>query len=105
MNKEDFSNKEWTLEKKAETNIETVATVKARWLYHCERCNLDHNRKKTLNIEALLIRLKLRLQLAKEINEDKEKNKKTKEHKKNKNKRTKEKDQEYHQRSDSTGEI
>ena len=74
VNKEDFSNEEWTLESASESQSIKTTIAKARWLYHCERCNLDHNKRKRINIDTLLIRLKLRMQLVDEIKkEEKEK--------------------------------
>ena len=46
--------------KKERGKISTnVLIAKARWVFHCERCNVDHNRNKIIN-QAVILKMSQR---------------------------------------------
>jgi hypothetical protein len=51
---------EWNLNTDVEAST-AVVIAKARWIYHCERCKLKNNQRKTLDIDILIERLELAL--------------------------------------------
>jgi len=41
--------------KEERSNISTTILIaKARWVFHCERCNVDHHKKKRINHQTAL---------------------------------------------------
>ena len=44
IEEEDFTKEQWTLNDKSNQNTTNILIAKARWIYHCERCNVDHNK-------------------------------------------------------------
>jgi len=51
--KETITNEEWMLQKSIDTASDTVI-AKARWVYHCERCKIDHKSRRRINNNILL---------------------------------------------------
>jgi hypothetical protein len=59
---------DWIL--KADKNIgafKAVVIAKARWIYHKERCIMDHNRRRKLDYDVLLNRLGIRIRNARHL--------------------------------------
>jgi len=52
--KEDFTKEEWMLQKEPSKTATTILIAKARWIFHCERCNVDHRKKKRINHKTAL---------------------------------------------------
>ena len=64
VDKTDFIKQEWNLEKESATEHTTIIIAKARWALHCERCNIDHNRKKIFHQKIVLKRTQSRMDIA-----------------------------------------
>ena len=62
LGKEDFTREEWMLETPQHLEA-TLLIAKARWAFHCERCNIDHHRRTRLNLEVVLDRTQRRVQM------------------------------------------
>ena len=52
--KEDFTKEEWMLQKEPSKTATTILIAKSRWIFHCERCNVDHRKKKRINHKTAL---------------------------------------------------
>ena len=63
LGKEDFIYDEWILETTQGTEA-TLLIAKARWAFHCERCNIDQNRRNRLILEVFLAWIQRRIQMA-----------------------------------------
>ena len=61
--KEDFTKEEWMLKEEPDNISTTILIAKARWVFHCERCNVDHNRKKRINQAVILKRTQIRMEV------------------------------------------
>ena len=48
---------EWDLEADSMSRDKMIVIAKARWIYHCQRCLIDLKKKKTLDINLLLVRV------------------------------------------------
>ena len=60
--RKDFTQREWMLE--ATQPIEIMITIaKARWVFHCERCQIDHKRRRRFQLKVVLDRTQRRMQL------------------------------------------
>ena len=57
-----ISKEEWALETDVEETLK-VLIAKARWVYHCERCNIDHGKRKRMNLEIVMQRLDRRMKV------------------------------------------
>ena len=57
-----ISKEEWALEMDVEETLK-VLIAKARWVYHCERCNIDHGKRKRMNLEIVMQRLDRRMKV------------------------------------------
>ena len=64
--KTEISKEEWKLEEKGMTTELMTLIAKARWIYHCERCQIDLGRRRTVNLETLMNRLIFQMTLLKE---------------------------------------
>ena len=53
-------------EQDANTSV-NMLIAKARWVFHCERCNVDHNRNKRINHHIILQRAQQRMKLAETV--------------------------------------
>lgn len=60
----DFKREEWNLEHKSDAELNTILIAKACWIFYCERCTVDHNRRKRTNQQVILKRTQQRTQLA-----------------------------------------
>ena len=59
----DFTREEWTLKQERVKISTNILIAKARWVFHCERCNVDHNRKKRINQSVILKRTQRRMEV------------------------------------------
>ena len=69
-----FSKEEWALDKEMEEGVK-VLIAKARWIYHCERCKIDHGTRRRMNLEIVMQRLDRRMKIAEEAGEKAQKKK------------------------------
>ena len=74
------------LEESQEEHVQTTIIAKARRIYHCERCNIDHNRRKRIFISTLIAKLQKRMTPIYEIQQKQEERKKKRDGRKKKNK-------------------
>jgi len=65
----EITDKEWNLEISTKNIYSDIYIAKARWVFHCERCNVDHRRRKRVNITIILNRTKKRMKAAQKIME------------------------------------
>ena len=81
----EFTDEEWNLTKSTNT-ITDIYIAKARWALHCERCNVDHKKKKRVNTTVVLNRTRKRMKtvqhIIEETNNKKQKKRKKTEHRK-----------------------
>ena len=42
------------LQKEPSKTATTILIAKSRWIFHCERCNVDHRKKKRINHKTAL---------------------------------------------------
>ena len=59
----DFTREEWTLKQERGKISTSILIYKASWVFHCERCNVDHNRKKRINQAVILKRTQRRIEV------------------------------------------
>jgi hypothetical protein len=45
--------------------------VAARWIYHCERCKIDHGKRRRMTLKIVMQKLNKRLGLAEEARKKK----------------------------------
>ena len=83
VHKQDFTEKEWNLQSDTKNTLTTIIIAKSRWVLHCERCSLDHKRRKRLNLKVVLNRTLKRMEPATRILESVKNNKKKKKDKNN----------------------
>ena len=69
LGKRELTHAEWMLETPQPLET-TILIAKARWAFHCARCNVDHNRHKELNLEVVLNRTHRRVKMATETNQN-----------------------------------
>ena len=60
LGKQDLTYDEWMLEKTQGPEA-MLLIAKARWAFHCERCNIDHKRRQRFNMEVVLTRTQRRV--------------------------------------------
>ena len=65
----EFTDEEWNLTKSTNT-ITDIYIAKARWALHCERCNVDHKKKKRVNTTVVLNRTRKRMETVHTIMEE-----------------------------------
>ena len=58
-----FTREKWTLKKERGKISTNILIAKARWVFHCERCNVDHNRNKIINQAVILKRTQRRMEV------------------------------------------
>ena len=63
LNTERITDQEWNLQQTKEKTLQTITIAKARWIYHCERCKVDHKERRRINSKVVLERLKRRIEL------------------------------------------
>ena len=56
-----FSRSEWSLEDESMEEGVILKIATARWIYHCERVNMDMKKKRRLNPKTLMNRLDRRM--------------------------------------------
>ena len=59
----EFTREEWTLKQERGRISTNILIAKARWVFHCEHCNVDHNRKKRINQAVILKRTQRRMEV------------------------------------------
>ena len=65
--REDFNKEEWNL-KTSTNDIQIDATIaKARWIFHCERCKVDHKRRRRINLEVLTNKVKTQIEVIRKL--------------------------------------
>ena len=52
-----ISREEWSLAEANISNARALVIAKARWIYHKERCRVDHRQRKTINTAVLVAKL------------------------------------------------
>mmetsp|Transcript_45019 Transcript_45019/g.54109 ORF Transcript_45019/g.54109 Transcript_45019/m.54109 type:complete len:196 (+) Transcript_45019:1-588(+) len=57
----DFTRDTWMLQSTTTDPKTTILIAKARWVFHCERCNIDHHSSKRLHQQIVLQRTKKRM--------------------------------------------
>ena len=62
-----FSDEEWSLKTPTDNRYVNIYIAKARWAFHCERCNVDHRRRRKINYEVVLNRTQKRMELIENI--------------------------------------
>ena len=67
--KADFTEQEWSLKIDTKDPLVSVLIAKARCALHCERCNVDHKRRRRLNLKVVLNRTLQRMEPATRIHE------------------------------------
>ena len=70
---------EWNLEISTKNIYSDVYMANTRWVFHCERCNVDHRRRRRVNIPIIFNRNKKKMKAAKKILEEITVNRKTQE--------------------------
>ena len=58
-----FSREEWALDAVVDGPTKLII-VAARWIYHCERCNIDHGKRRRMTLNIVMQKLQRRLGLA-----------------------------------------
>ena len=61
-NRQDFTQREWMLEATQPVEVMTYI-AKARWVFHCERCQIDHKSRRRFQLKVVLDRTQRRMQL------------------------------------------
>ena len=84
-NHREYTDEEWNLTKSTNT-ISDIYIAKARWAIHCERCNVDHKRRRRVNTTVVLNRTRKRMKIAQLIIEERNKNRQKEIEKQNKEK-------------------
>ena len=59
----EFTREEWTPKQERGKISKNILISKARWIFHFERCNVDHNRKKRINQPVILKRTQRRMEV------------------------------------------
>ena len=67
LKREQFSIDEWNLMVPTKNQNVTIYIAKARWAFHCERCNVDHRRRRKINNTIVLNRTQKRMELIENI--------------------------------------
>ena len=67
VDRQDFTESEWNLQTDTNNKLTSIIIAKARWALHCERCNIDHKRRKRLNLKVVLNRTIKRMEPATNI--------------------------------------
>ena len=88
LNHKKITNEEWNLEISTKNIYKDIYIAKARWVFHCERCNVDYRRRRRINISVVLNRTQKRMEAAQKILEGKIVDINTKEQKKQQEERT-----------------
>jgi hypothetical protein len=66
----EISREEWSLEAEGMEEELMIKIVKARWIYHCDRCSIDNGKKKRMNIETIMKKLDRRINLLTEASKN-----------------------------------
>ena len=56
LGKREISQRQWRLEE-ALAEQEMIVIAKVRWIYHCERCKIDHGERKIMNLRLIMQKL------------------------------------------------
>ena len=70
INQKEITDEEWNLEVSTGDIYSDIYIAKARWIFHCERCNVDHRRRRRVNIQIILNRTRKRMKTADKILEE-----------------------------------
>ena len=64
LNHKKITDEEWNLEISKKNIYSDIYIAKARWVFHCERCNVDYRRRRRVNISVILNRTQKRMEAA-----------------------------------------